>query len=69
MGIVSITSKPPGELYIDGKSTGMTTPVRGLSVEAGYHKVKIKYANTKTFSTEKRALIKPAEEVKIFFRQ
>ncbi|MDX9722155.1 MAG: PEGA domain-containing protein [Myxococcota bacterium] len=68
-GSISVQSKPPGTLYIDGKNTGMTTPVRALRVTAGYHDIKILDPETGTFSQEKRTLVRPSVDVKLFFRQ
>jgi hypothetical protein len=38
-GSLMISSKPPCEIEIDGKSTGMRTPQRAISLSAGAHKV------------------------------
>jgi hypothetical protein len=38
-GILMISSKPPCEIVIDGKPTGLTTPQREIPLSAGGHKV------------------------------
>jgi hypothetical protein len=38
-GILSIGSKPPCDIYIDGKATGLKTPQREIKLPAGHHKV------------------------------
>lgn len=38
-GILMISSKPPCEILIDGKPTGLMTPQRALPLSAGPHKV------------------------------
>jgi hypothetical protein len=38
-GTLMISSKPPCEIVIDGKPTGLTTPQRSISLPAGNHKV------------------------------
>ncbi len=38
-GIVMISSKPPCEIVIDGKATGLLTPQRNLTLTAGRHTV------------------------------
>jgi len=38
-GILMIASKPPCEIFIDGKPTGLTTPQREIALPAGNHKV------------------------------
>jgi hypothetical protein len=38
-GTLMVSSKPPCEIYIDGKATGLTTPQRSISLPAGTHKV------------------------------
>jgi hypothetical protein len=34
-----ISSKPPCEIVIDGKATGLTTPQRSIPLPAGTHKI------------------------------
>jgi len=34
-----ISTKPPCEILIDGKATGMSTPQRAMSLPAGAHKI------------------------------
>jgi PEGA domain len=38
-GILMISSKPPCEIVIDGKPTGLTTPQREIPLPAGAHKI------------------------------
>ncbi len=38
-GTLMISAKPPCEIAIDGKATGLTTPQRSISLAAGSHKV------------------------------
>ncbi len=38
-GTLMISSKPPCEIHVDGKSTGLMTPQRSLSLSAGKHKI------------------------------
>lgn len=38
-GTLMISSKPPCDILIDGKPTGLTTPQRSISLSAGNHKV------------------------------
>ena len=38
-GVLMISSKPPCEILIDGKATGLMTPQRSLPLPAGAHKV------------------------------
>jgi hypothetical protein len=38
-GILAITSKPPCDVWVDGRRTGRHTPVRGLELKAGAHRV------------------------------
>ena len=38
-GTLMIASKPPCEIVIDGKPTGMSTPQRAVSLPAGAHKI------------------------------
>lgn len=38
-GTLMVNSKPPCEILIDGKPTGLTTPQRSISLPAGTHKV------------------------------
>jgi outer membrane biosynthesis protein TonB len=38
-GTLMVSSKPPCEIYIDGKPTGLSTPQRSLPLSAGSHKI------------------------------
>jgi hypothetical protein len=38
-GTLMLASKPPCEIFVDGRNTGLTTPQRDLSLPAGKHKV------------------------------
>jgi hypothetical protein len=38
-GTLMVSSKPPCEILIDGKPTGLTTPQRSIPLSAGMHKV------------------------------
>lgn len=38
-GTLMITSKPPCEIVIDGKPTGLTTPQRAIALSAGPHEI------------------------------
>ena len=38
-GTLMVSSKPPCEIVIDGKPTGLTTPQRSIALSAGRHKV------------------------------
>jgi hypothetical protein len=43
-GTLMVSAKPPCEIWVDGKSTGLTTPQRSIPLSAGTHKI------TKTFA-------------------
>jgi hypothetical protein len=38
-GTLMVSSKPPCEIVIDGKATGLSTPQRALPLSAGAHKI------------------------------
>ncbi|HEY5923433.1 MAG TPA: hypothetical protein VIV11_17255 [Kofleriaceae bacterium] len=38
-GTLMVSSKPPCDIHIDGKPTGLTTPQRAIPLSAGVHKV------------------------------
>jgi hypothetical protein len=38
-GTLMVSSKPPCEIYIDGKATGLTTPQKSIALSAGSHKI------------------------------
>ena len=38
-GTLMVSSKPPCEIHIDGKPTGLSTPQRSISLPAGAHKI------------------------------
>jgi eukaryotic-like serine/threonine-protein kinase len=38
-GVLSLGAKPPCDIYIDGKATGLKTPQREIKLSVGHHKV------------------------------
>lgn len=38
-GVLMISTKPPCEIHIDGKPTGLTTPQRSIALPAGSHRI------------------------------
>jgi hypothetical protein len=38
-GTLMISSKPPCEIVIDGRTTGLTTPQRSIALSAGSHRI------------------------------
>lgn len=63
-GTLMISSKPPCEILIDGKSTGLTTPQRAISLPAGAHKVTLSNSDanvTKTLMVQ----INPGQSTKL----
>jgi hypothetical protein len=38
-GVLMISSKPPCEIFVDGKATGLMTPQRAMKLPAGKHKI------------------------------
>ena len=43
-GTLMISSKPPCEIAIDGRATGLTTPQRAIALPAGSHRVTLRNA-------------------------
>ena len=41
-GTLMISSKPPCEIVIDGRATGLTTPQRAISLSAGSHRITLR---------------------------
>jgi hypothetical protein len=39
--MLALGSKPPCEIYLDGKRTGLSTPNRGIKIAAGVHRVRL----------------------------
>ena len=57
-GVLSVGSKPPCDIYIDGKSTGLKTPQREIKLSAGRHKVTLmnnEFGIKESFSVEVKA--------------
>ncbi len=69
-GVLMISSKPPCEIIIDGKATGLTTPQRSLPLEIGAHKVTLvnnQHNVKKTLSVEIKA-DKPTKVIENFLK-
>jgi hypothetical protein len=57
-GTLLLGSKPPCEIFIDGKSTGLSTPQRDIKLSAGKHKVTLvnnEFGITEKFVVEIKA--------------
>jgi PEGA domain len=50
-GTLMISSKPPCEIYVDGKATGLMTPQRAIKLAAGSHKITLVNAAEKLKKT------------------
>ncbi len=50
-GVLMISSKPPCEIYVDGKATGLMTPQRAIPLLAGNHKITLVNASQKIKKT------------------
>lgn len=50
-GTLMVSSKPPCEIYIDGKATGLTTPQRSITLPVGAHDVTFVNAGEKITKT------------------
>lgn len=51
-GTLSVTSSVPGKVFIDGKDTGLTTPVVDLAVAVGTHTIQVVADDGRTQSAE-----------------
>ncbi len=63
-GVLMISSKPPCEIVIDGKATGLITPQRALALPAGAHEVTLINRDLKVRNTS-RVTIKPDDTTKL----
>lgn len=50
-GFLTVTAEPAAKLEVDGKDTGLTTPVTKLALKAGKHKVTLTSLDGKTKRT------------------
>jgi eukaryotic-like serine/threonine-protein kinase len=67
-GMLQLGAKPPCEILIDGKATGLSTPQREIILSVGPHKITLvneEYSIRETFTVEIRADV-PAKVVKDF---
>jgi len=46
-GVLMISSKPPCEIHVDGKATGLMTPQRALPLSAGKHRITLVHPTEK----------------------
>jgi len=50
-GVLMISTKPPCQIFIDGKPTGLVTPQRSISLPAGTHNITLVNAQSKVKKT------------------
>jgi hypothetical protein len=65
-GRIVVAAKPWGEVFVDGRSHGISPPVQILVLPAGPHKVEIR---NPSFSPHvERVVVKPGQPVQILHR-
>lgn len=64
-GTLSINSVPWGEVYINGKPTGHTTPMREFKLKPGKYNVKVFFPGLNRFSETRTVVISPDKESKL----
>ncbi|HVS27652.1 MAG TPA: adenylate/guanylate cyclase domain-containing protein [Burkholderiales bacterium] len=62
-GLITLTIKPWGEIYLDGKKMGVSPPLKKLPLTAGKHTIEIK--NSAFPSYTETVEVKPNDRVKI----
>ena len=63
-GVLSLGAKPPCEIFVDGRNTGLRTPQREMKLSAGRHKITLlnnEFGIKESFTVE----IKAAETTKM----
>lgn len=63
-GIIGLNSKPPCDVFVDGKATGQKTPVRELRLPAGPHRITL-VNNEFSIREEFKVDVKPDKPQKI----
>lgn len=66
-GKLTVYSKPRGEVYVDGASLGVSTPMINRDLEIGRHEVQVKW-ETGELSEVKTIRIRKGSKLKLFFR-
>lgn len=64
-GTLSVNSVPWGEVYINGKPTGHTTPMRGFKLKPGKYSVKVFFPGLNRFSETRTVVISPGKESRL----
>ena len=67
-GFLSVNSVPWGEVYINGKPIGQTTPLNKYELKAGRYSVKVFFQGSNRFSNTKTITISPDKEEKVLFK-
>ncbi|MGC9042775.1 MAG: protein kinase domain-containing protein [Myxococcota bacterium] len=62
MGFLSVNSTPWGEVYIDGKPIGQTTPLKRFQIKPGKYSIKIHYTGLNKFSESRTVTVKAGKE-------
>ncbi len=61
-GLLSVNSKPWGEVYINGKPIGQVTPLKKFEIKPGKYSVKVFFTGSNRFSESRTVTVKPGEE-------
>ncbi len=62
-GLISLTIKPWGEVYVDGRKMGVTPPLKELQLTAGKHSIEIKNSTFPSYT--ETVEVKPSDKIKI----
>jgi hypothetical protein len=66
-GRVTVYSKPPGKIMVDGKGTGEKTPGT-VEVANGRHEIQVEYESGE-ISEKKIVRVRDGSRIKLFFRE
>ncbi len=61
-GLLSVNSKPWGEVYINGKPIGQTTPLKRFEIKPGKYNIKVFFPGSNRFSESRTITINPGKE-------
>ncbi|MCX7957537.1 MAG: protein kinase [Deltaproteobacteria bacterium] len=61
-GLLSVNSKPWGEVYINGRPTGQVTPLKKYEIKPGKYNIKVFFTGSNRFSESRTVTVKAGEE-------
>ena len=67
IGYVSVSSKPSGQVYVDGKMVSEETPMVKYEINTGQHSIRVFFPELERYSDTKKAVVHKGNHINLYF--